>query len=211
MPLSTEVAKPATRTTPTAAQQVDQAGNSPAEQLGGQNTSLPRLLLLFLWLGSISVGGWTTPYLFDEMVRRRRWLSAERFVEIDTLSRLLPGAKGPNVAVFLVQALRGPLAAALCLAAFVLPGTVLILLASAFLFGAERAAWLNGGLRGIYLAALALIVTTCLRMLPSIRGARFGVVLAGLAFVASGPLGLELLVVLLVLGLLSLALNRPEG
>jgi chromate transporter len=144
------------------------------------------------------------------MVRRRRWLTAERFVEIDMLSRLLPGAKGPNVAIFLVQALRGPLVAALCLIVFVLPGTLLILLASHFLFGSEQPAWLTGSLRGLYLAALALIISSCVRMRSSVRGARFGATLAGLAFLAGGLLGLDLLLVVLVLGSLSLLLNRPE-
>jgi chromate transporter len=172
--------------------------------------TLPRLATLLLWLGTIPVGGKTFGIFFDELVRRRDWLSAEVFLEGQTLARALPGPKTPNMVVFLAHRLCGPRGVAVALVAFLLPGTLAMILLTAFVFGAARPPWLDGALGGFSAAGVGVILASTLRMMPSVGGARFGAIVASLAFIANGLVGLDLLVVLPGAGLLSLLSNLPE-
>ena len=57
-----------------------------------QRPGLAGLAMLFLWLGSVSIGGRALNFVFDELVQRRGWLSEADYLEGFTLARLLPGS-----------------------------------------------------------------------------------------------------------------------
>src|SRR5579871_2045458 len=107
------------------------------------------LALVFLYLGSVSIGGRSMAYLQDELVRRRGWMRLEDYLETFTLARILPGSSGLSNATLAVQMLRGSGAAALCIGPYVLPGALLALVLSVLMFNGERPAWLSGALHGI--------------------------------------------------------------
>src|SRR5690349_13907157 len=90
------------------------AGTAGAETPGGQEgqadavgsaipacVSMPRLLLAFLKLGSISIGGRSASYLQDELVDRLHWLRREDWLEGHLLGRVLPGPSGVANAMFM--------------------------------------------------------------------------------------------------------------
>ena len=191
----------------------DSAAASPATRMavGSEQIGRPRLLLTFLQFGLLPLGGKPFPYFFDVLVRRRRWVSAEDFIEGQTLARMLPGPAGTNMMIFLGHHLGGPRAAALGAAMWLLPGMLVTLALSALVFGATRPPWVEGAMQGLAAAALALLVVNVIQMAPSARGVRLGAPVAILAFAASGLLGLGLLTVLVSLSLVSLAFNRPRG
>src|SRR5687767_5729563 len=66
------------------------------------------LLLAFLKLGAISIGGRSASYLMSELVDRRRWLKREDWQEGLMLGLVLPGPIGASCAMFLATRLRGP-------------------------------------------------------------------------------------------------------
>ena len=188
-------------------------GSSSDDHVAGveaERVHIAKLALIFLYLGSISVGGRSVGYVRTEMVDRRGWMRVPDFLEGMSFALLLPGPMGPNLALFVGRMLGGRLAAVLSVFAYVLPGAAAILALTALTSGVERAPWMDGALRGAGAAALGLLVTICVRNFSTARAARFGLVFAGLAAIGNG-LGLPLLGLLLLLGIASLYVNRPRG
>jgi chromate transporter len=72
------------------------AGTSPDER-----TTLRELALLFLRLGSTAFGGPAAhiAMMQDEVVRRRRWLSDERFLDLLSATNLIPGPNSTEMAI----------------------------------------------------------------------------------------------------------------
>jgi chromate transporter len=169
----------------------------------------PDLLLAYLKLGAISIGGRSAPYLLTELVERRRWLQKEDFLEGLLLGYVLPGPVGASCAMFLATRLRGPRAAVPALAMYTLPGIALALVLSVLVFGMPRPPWANGAIYTLSATAFGFFIYAAVRLLPGTRKTRLGPVMVVGAFVAHGLLAVDLLPVLIGLGGFSLLLNRP--
>jgi chromate transport protein ChrA len=94
---------------------------------------------------------------------------------------------------------------------YLLPGVVIAFVLSALAFSVPHPSWVEGALAGFGAAALGLLFATTFRSLSGSRTGRFGILFATLAFLAHGILGLDLLLVLFGIGLVSLLCNRPKG
>ncbi len=68
---------------------------------------MPRLAAVFAWIGVTSIGGGRSAYVYEVLVERRRWLTAEEFMPGFALCQLLPGPTISNLAVFLGHKLHG--------------------------------------------------------------------------------------------------------
>ena len=166
---------------------------------------------VLLQLGAMSFGGKSTnSYLFQELVRRRGWVSNEDFTEAFALAKLLPGSTGSNLVVTVTQLFRGPRAGLLCLAAFTLPGALLMLAASVLLFGQALPAWAMQALDGGAAAALGLLLASSLQMAQSARKARLWLPFAMAAFLGSAILQLNFVGLLASLGAASVFANRGQ-
>jgi chromate transporter len=126
-------------------------------------SELPRLrevAQLFLKLGVIGFGGPAAhiALMRDETVRRRRWLSDERFLDLLGAANLIPGPSSTELGIFLGYlraGVPGLLLAGIC---FILPA-MLIVLALAWLylrFGTTT--WAGALLYGIKPVVIAIIV-----------------------------------------------------
>src|SRR5882757_7100371 len=64
-------------------------------------TSLGELALLFLRLGATAFGGPAVhiAMMRDEVVRRRKWLSDERFLDLLGATNLIPGPNSTEMAI----------------------------------------------------------------------------------------------------------------
>jgi chromate transporter len=94
-----------------------------------KRTPLPELALVFLKLGTVSFGGPAAhiAMMEDEVVRRRAWLSRERFLDLLGATNLIPGPNSTELAIQVGQeraGWRGLLVAGGC---FVAPSFVLVL------------------------------------------------------------------------------------
>ena len=202
------------------------AGQRGAPSVGGAALTLPAettaaepstarvgllpLIGVFLQFGALPLGGKPFPYWFDVLVRRRGWVSAEDFLEGQTLARMLPGAAGSNMIAFLTQVVRRPGSTAACVLAYVLPGALVVLALTMLVFGVERPPWVQGGMQGLAAAGLALLFVNLVQAMPSGRGIRLAGPIGVLACLGNGVLGLDLVPVLASLTLVSLACNRPR-
>jgi len=99
--------------------------NSAAES---QQVTLRELALFFLRLGTTAFGGPAAhiAMMEDELVRRRRWLSREKFLDLLGASNLIPGPSSSELAIYigyLCAGWRGLLIAGSC---FILPAALMV-------------------------------------------------------------------------------------
>ena len=172
---------------------------------------MPTLLWVFLWLGSISIGGRASSFFMDEFVKRRHWLKREDWVEAHLLGRVLPGPSSVGDGMFMAHMLGGPLAAGLALTLFVVPGTVLSIGLSYLVFDATLPTWAGGAIRGLSASALGFFAYLALRNVPITRKTRLGPIVAVAAFVSQALLSLDLFITMAAVGAVSLSVNLPDG
>lgn len=114
---------------------------------------------LFLKLGTIGFGGPAAhiALMEDEVVRRRRWISREDFLDLVAASNLIPGPNSTELAIHLghrAAGWRGLAVAGLC---FILPA-VFIVSAIGWLYleygSMPQAAWLLYGVKPVIIAVV---------------------------------------------------------
>jgi chromate transporter len=154
--------------------------------------------------------GGVLPVAQRELVERLGWLTREQFLELLSLSQVLPGPNVVNLGLIYGDRCfgwRGALAAATGL--LLLPLLLVLLATMAALRFAEVPA-VGGALRGMGVVAAGLVLATAIRLAPGLRagplgrGAAAGFVLATLGAIA--VLRWPLPLVVLGLGLPAVAL-----
>ncbi|MEV0350136.1 chromate efflux transporter [Nonomuraea sp. NPDC050680] len=176
---------------------------------------LREVTLLFLKLGIIAFGGPAahTAMMRDELVRRRGWVSDQRFVDLMGATNLIPGPNSTELAIHLGYdraRWRGLVAAGVC---FILPAALMVTaLAWAYVtYGRTPAA--EGLLYGIVPTVIAIIAHALFGLLRTVVKTIWLGVLA-VAALAAYLLGVNELLVLAagaVLAAAARALRRPPG
>ena len=167
------------------------------------------LTRVFGWIGLISIGGGRAAYFHDALVVRRRWLTHEEFLQGLTLSQILPGPTVSNLTVALGHRLRGAAGAACAALAVLLPGALVLLALSALYFGRGVPPGVGVVLRGMGAAVVGFVFVTTMRLARGALRGRGATWIAAVAFLAVGPLRVNTLLVILLVGGFSLWLNRP--
>lgn len=118
------------------------------------------LFLAFLRVGFFAFGGGLAalPLIEREIVDTYRWLTKKEFLELLTLSQLTPGPIAINAATFTGFKVGGILGAFVATAAFCLPSLLLTLLVATFVHHFRRNPRVEGFLRGLRPALLALLL-----------------------------------------------------
>lgn len=122
-------------------------------------TTLRELAWLFLRLGFTAFGGPAAHIglMHDEVVKRRKWLTDEQFLDLVGATNLIPGPNSTEMAIhigFLRTGWRGLILAGLC---FTVPATFIVLaLAWVYVrFGATpQATWLLYGIKPVVIAVI---------------------------------------------------------
>jgi chromate transporter len=93
-----------------------------------QPTSLRELALLFLKLGTISFGGPAAhiAMMEDEVVRRRRWVSSEEFLDLVGATNLIPGPNSTEMAIHIGHRQAGWAGLLVAGCCFILPATLIV-------------------------------------------------------------------------------------
>jgi len=140
------------------------------------------VVAVFLKLGTIAFGGPAAHVglLRDEVVRRRRWVSDERFMDLLGMTNLIPGPNSTEMAIHLgyVRAgWPGLIAGGVC---FIVPA-MLIVLACAWLYvrwgQAPQATWLLYGVKPVIIAVVVQAMWGLLR--TAVKGPLLAAVGAG--------------------------------
>lgn len=175
-----------------------QAGvQAPEGAQPGSRPPLRDLFREFLLIGSTSFGGGRAAYFQDALVKRRRWLTDDEFLEAVAVSQILPGPNIGNLAAYLGQRLRGgrgALIAALCLT---VPGAVSILALAWLYFSGMPASVTEPIGKGVSAASAGLAAAAVWRLRGG-AGNHAAYAVAALAFILFGPLEWSIFLVLAV-------------
>jgi chromate transporter len=144
-----------------------------------------------------------------ELVERKRWMTREQFIEVLSVSQVLPGPNIVNMSLMIGDrhfGLRGAFAA---LAGMLVVPLVIVLALTALYAQFASHPMVSGALRGMGAVAAGLVLSTALKLASTLRrsstGALWSTLLAGLTFVAIGVMRWPLAWVLLALGPLAVA------
>ena len=105
--------------------------NKAAEQgghTGGDRRALAQLAGLFLRLGSTAFGGPAAhiAMMEDEVVRRKRWMSRERFLDLLGAANLIPGPNSTEMAIFVGHDRGGWAGLLIAGTCFIVPAVVIV-------------------------------------------------------------------------------------
>jgi chromate transporter len=177
---------------------------------------LAELALLFLRLGFTAFGGPAAhiAIMENEVVRRRRWLSSEKFLDLLGAANLIPGPSSTELAIFIGYEKAGWLGLVLGGVCFILPAALLVMvLAWAYVrFGAIPQ--VAGILYGIKPVVIAVVAQALWGLAPKAIKKSFWLGALGAMACAASALHVDALVVLVGAGVASVArrhLVRAEG
>src|SRR5437667_5364987 len=94
-----------------------------------RRADLAEVATLFLKLGFIAFGGPAAhiALMRDEVVRRRKWISEQQFLDLLGASNLIPGPTSTELAIYLGYTRAGPPGLLLAGLLFILPAMLLVL------------------------------------------------------------------------------------
>jgi chromate transporter len=148
--------------------------------------------------------GGVLPIAQRELVERERWLTQQQFVELLSVSQVLPGPNIVNLALMFGDRYFGWRGAGAALAGILLAPLVIVLLLAMLYAQFAVLPVVAGALRGMGAVAAGLVITTGLKLSLTLRenpmGRQLCVLFTALTFVAIALLRWPLVWVLLGVG-----------
>jgi chromate transporter len=166
---------------------------------------------LFIAFTSLSLQGFggVLPVAQRVLVEQRRWLTREQFVEMLSVSQVLPGPNIVNLALMFGDRCFGLRGAFVALAGMLLVPMLIVLALTALYGHYADSPVVTGALRGMGAVAAGLIIATGLKLLTTIKrnpmGAPTGLAFATVTLLATAWLRWPLVWVILGLGPLAIA------
>jgi chromate transporter len=175
-------------------------------------TSLAELARLFLKLGTIAFGGPAAhvAMMEDEVVRRRRWLSRQEFLDLLGATNLIPGPNSTELAMHVGRARAGGAGLVVAGTCFILPAALIVTaLARAYLrFGTlPEAAHLLYGVKAVVIA----VVVQALWRLGRTAARTPWLATVGVLATAAAAAGVSEILVLLGAGVTTAATRKLAG
>jgi chromate transporter len=168
--------------------------------------STSRIFWVFLGIAARSFGG-AASWARRALVEEQGWLAEEEFATCLSVCQVLPGPNVVNLAVFLGDRWRGPRGALAAFAGLMLVPTVFAIGLELLLLRWLHMQVLQAALLGLGAGAAGLIAELGLKMGKRLVARPVALGIAGLAFLAAGPLQLPMAAVVLALAPPSLALT----
>ena len=151
--------------------------------------------------------GGVLPVAQRELVERLRWLTREQFLELLSLSQVLPGPNIINLGLILGDRYFGWRGGVAAMAGMLLAPTAVVLTLAVAAAQLREVPQVAGALRGMGIVAAGLILSTALKLAPGLRRSVIGVPAAvcfvALTVAAIGLLRWPLAAVVLGLGVLA--------
>lgn len=180
---------------------------------GGRVTVRPGLLAIgmaFFRLGAIAFGGLgaAIALLDRELVQKRRWIDGAALADALAFTKPLPGSTAVQVIAFLGWRLGGWPGTAVATTAFLLPATILMIVAAAGAAALPDAPWVRGAFVGVQVAVVGLLAAALWRLTQS-EAKGWGLKLLLLVSAIAG-LVLNAAVVVIAAGLIGVVLSPHE-
>ncbi|MDB4990738.1 MAG: Chromate transport protein ChrA [Myxococcaceae bacterium] len=187
-------------------------GSAPSSHGRETRTSLAELALLFLRLGATAFGGPAAhiAMMQDEVVRRRQWLTEDRFLDLLGATNLIPGPNSTELAIHIGWDRRrwsGLLVAGVSFIAPAMVVTAAVAWSYVHYGKLPTAAWLLYGIKPVI---IAVVVQAILGLAPrAAKTARLRL-LGGCAVLLAAN-GVDEIAVLMGVGALSVALDAHRS
>lgn len=175
-------------------------------------TSLRELALLFFKLGAISFGGPAAhiAMMEEEVVRRRRWLTREEFLDLVGATNLIPGPNSTELAIHIGHRQAGWPGLLVAGASFILPATAIVFV---FAWAYVRYGSLPQtahALYGVKPVIIAIVLQALWRLGRTAVKTRL-LAAIGIAAIMLNALRVNELLVLFVAGMVVIVLRRDVG
>jgi chromate transporter len=169
------------------------------------------IFIVFLKLGILAFGGPAAhiAMMDDEIVKNRKWLSRERFVDLIGATNLIPGPNSTELAIFLGLERGGVIGLFIAGTAFILPAMLIVLGFAMIYVAYGTIPEVTGILYGIKAVIMAIILQALYRLGKSVIRSRWAAALA-LAVVALSFMGIREIPLLFLAGL-TVMLVRNSG
>ncbi|MBQ3073288.1 MAG: chromate transporter [Ruminococcus sp.] len=117
------------------------------------------LFLMFLKLGAFTFGGGAAmmPFLEDEAVKNRGWLTSQEFVDFVAVSESTPGPFAVNIATYIGVEKAGFFGAVCATFGLVLPSFVIILLIARFYEKFKKNNLVKGAMKGLTPVSIGMV------------------------------------------------------
>lgn len=175
----------------------------PPDPASQRPKSLADIYISFTLLALQGFGG-VLAIVQRELVERRRWLTAEEFVEDWGVAQILPGPNVVNLSLILGHRHFGLPGALAALAGMLSIPLLLVLILAVVYAQFAQNPQVVGALRGMSAVTAGMIIAVALKLVPSLQGHPLGknvaLVFSALSFIGIALLRLPLLYVLLILG-----------
>jgi chromate transporter len=136
--------------------------------------SKTELFTAFNWLALQGFGG-VLAVAQHELVERLRWLNKEQFVELLSLSQVLPGPNIINLALMFGDRHFGWRGAVVAISGLLAAPLVIVLALAALYAQFSAVPQVAGALRGMGAVAAGLVLATAVRLAPTLRCNPMGV------------------------------------
>lgn len=158
-----------------------------------------RIALSFNFIALASFGGGLSAWSRQMVVEQRQWMTDEEFLSAMTVCRVLPGANQVNLAVFVGARLRGAPGAIAATTGLLAVPMLIVLVLGALYIAHRNDASVQGVLRGMTAAAVALSLSMAYRTGRTCLHSPIAWALFGTALLSTAVIRLPLLFILLAL------------
>ncbi|MGO1368672.1 MAG: chromate transporter [Senegalia sp. (in: firmicutes)] len=119
-----------------------------------------KLFLSFFKIGLFSFGGGLAmlPFIQEELIENRGWISAKEFIDMLAISQVTPGPIAINAATFLGFSIKGVLGSAIATVSVILPSFIILIIIAHFLEkfkNSKYVEWIFAGIRPVVLGLVA--------------------------------------------------------
>ncbi len=170
------------------------------------------LFLIFFRIGATAFGGPAAhiAMMEDEFVRRRAWVTRERFLDLLGAANLIPGPTSTELALLIGMERAGLMGLLLAGAGFILPAFVLVMIIAAFCAAGGATPAFESVMRGIQPVILAIVLQALINLSKTAFKTRLLILCA--ALVAVGAIfELNVLVLLLAAGISNALYNTLKS
>ncbi len=166
--------------------------------------SLATIFWIFFQIGSLSVGGGLTAWLYREVVEKRNLMPAADFMGAMTLAQVLPGINMTNMSVYVGQRLRGVQGALAAMLGLILVPFFAIITIGSIYAQLQAQPRLHDFLDGMAATAVGLLLAMGIKSVKVTRMQPLQLGIAGLVILLVGVLRVPMVPVILAVAPISI-------
>lgn len=168
---------------------------------------LMELFVVFFKLGAFTIGGGIAmlPLLKNELIERKKWFTAEEFMDAVAVCQGLPGVIAVNMATYVGYKKKGLAGSLVSTFAVVTPSFLMILIIAKFISSISDNPYVAGAMAGLRVAALGLVVVAVIQLAPAAVKSKWAAMAAVLAFVLIAVFNINTAYVILLFIVLGIA------